>query len=145
MKAYEKKDNPMQQYIKHLRKPVRQIQREGFVLIGDMHINIQNDKPTTKRWNPSTEQSGMVNVQQAWWPQLRHKCITWRNGDSKSWIDHVYADIKTMTDNSITGVGISTGEWDHDSDHSMIGIRVNLRKWWEESEVWIHYTNRDRE
>jgi hypothetical protein len=93
-----------------------------------MNINLHNDKPTTKKWNLSTEQSVLVNVQQAWWPQLRHKCITWRNGDSKSWIDHVYTDIKTMTDNSITGVGVSTGEWDHDSDHSMIGIRINFTK-----------------
>ena len=31
-----------------------------------------------------------------------------------------------MTDASITGVGIDTSEWGHDSDHSMIGIRVNF-------------------
>jgi hypothetical protein len=128
MAAHEKESDPMMQYIHDLSKLIRQRQKQGYrvIVVGDTNVNLHKDTTTTKAWANSTEQSGMINVMQAWWPHLRHKFITWRNGDSKSWIDHVYADIKTMTDASITGVGIDTSEWGHDSDHSMIGIRVNF-------------------
>ena len=128
MAAHEKESDPMMQYIHDLSKLVRQRQKEGYrvIVMGDINVNLHNDKPATKKWKLCTEQTGMINVMQAWWPHLRHKFVTWKNGSNQSWIDHVYTDTKTMTDACITGVGIDNSEWGSDSDHSMIGIRVNF-------------------
>ena len=76
-----------------------------MIVMGDINVNLHNDKPATKKWKLCTEQTGMINVMQAWWPHLRHKFVTWKNGNNQSWLDHVYTDIKTMTDACITGGG----------------------------------------
>ena len=96
------------------------------MIVGDTNINIQKDSLETKLWNGIMDDEGLRNSMNSWWPNRKHQCYTWINGEKKSWIDHIYVSNKFLQDGTITGAGIDTGKITYKSDHRMVGVRVNF-------------------
>ena len=82
--------------------------------------------PETKLWNDTLDEEGLRNTMDSWWPNRKHQCYTWINGEKQSWIDHIYVSNNFLQDGTITGAGIDTGKITYKSDHRMVGIRVNF-------------------
>ena len=97
-----------------------------IVIVGDTNITIQKGTPETKLWNCTMDDEGLRNTMNSWWPNKKHQCYTWVNGEKKSWIDHIYASNTFLQDGTITGAGIDTGKITYKSDHIMVGVRVNF-------------------
>ena len=94
--------------------------------MGDTNINIQKDSPEAKLWNGTMKEEVLRNSMGSWWPNRKHQCYTWTNGENKSWIDHIYVSNKFLQDGTITGEGIDTGKITYKSDHRMVGVRLNF-------------------
>ena len=133
LKAMQKIDpqvrekNPQYQYIKDLHAMITELGKKyKIVIVGDSNINIQKDSLETKLWNGIMDDEGLRNSMNSWWPNRKHQCYTWINGEKKSWIDHIYVSNKFLQDGTITGAGIDTGKITYKSDHRMVGVRVNF-------------------
>ena len=108
---HEREEDPQKQYMRDLKSMITELGKKfKIVLLGDTNINIQKESTEATKWNQIMEEEGLQNTMHSWWPNRKHQCHTWINGQNKSWIDHIYVSNKFIEDGTITGPGIDTGK-----------------------------------
>jgi hypothetical protein len=80
----DREKNPQYQYIKDLHAMITELGKKyKIVIVGDTNINIQKDSLETKLWNGIMDDEGLRNSMNSWWPNRKHQCYTWINGEKK--------------------------------------------------------------
>jgi hypothetical protein len=120
-------NDPKEQYVHDLSIEIAKYKLLGaeVILIGDTNINYHKKEPIHREWNKHMQDLNMQNWMTAKWPELTNTLHTWQNGNSTSWIDHIWLPQTIVDDSLLTRAGIEQVGGMHNSDHSLIAAELN--------------------
>jgi len=121
----QRKSNPTFQYIHDIQLCIQQAKKLNYevILIGDTNINLRNDKRPTGKWLSVMKDSQMHITMKTWWPREPHIHTFPKN---ETWIDQIWVSEAAFQRGAITAAGIEMSRTEYNSDHYMVGIRVNF-------------------
>ena len=123
----ERAANPQFQFVRDVTAEIAKYRNDGaeVVVVGDTNINYHKKEPIHREWHQALQQLQMENSMVHRWPDLVNGLHTWKNGESKSWIDHIWLSSSMTRDGALLRAGVEQVGGIHGSDHSLIAAEIN--------------------
>ena len=126
----ERQTDPTHQFNYDLMNQVAKLKALNYEVIvaGDYNINWKGTSPKVKLWKASIANQDLVNVMHKWHHNEQHKIYTYKQNETKTWIDYHLVSSSIIIRGAVLRAGIEQGGLSYSSDHMLTAIEINFTR-----------------
>ncbi len=126
----DRQDDPTHQFMFDLMTQIAKLKAMNFevILAGDFNLNWKTKSPKVRLWKDLIQNQDLVNIIEKWWDDETHKIHTYKQNETKTWIDYHLMSSTLLLRGAGRRAGIEQGQLSYTSDHMLTAVEMNFTK-----------------